>query len=305
MSENKFGKVGPILHLPISRYEQDFFFMSDLHIDSIYSNRELILEHLEKAIRRNAIIIMVGDIFDAMQGRFDPRRSMDLLRPEYRASNYFDLVVKDVAKLLSPFARNIALISPGNHESSIRKNNGTDLIERLIYALNDRTGSQIIRGGYGGWIRVGLKPKNRACFYNIKYHHGFGGEAPVTRGVIHTNRQAIYLPDADVVINGHNHNAFILPITRERITNRGNHNFDNLWFLRTPGYLQSYADGQEGWEVERGGVPKPLGAIWGRFIWTNDVNRRPQRLRFMPEIVAPNSVPSEWVHFDGQVFPEE
>jgi hypothetical protein len=56
-----------------------------------------------------------------MQGRFDPRRDMDELRPEYRRNDYYDFVVRDAADFLEPYANNIALISDGNHELAVLK----------------------------------------------------------------------------------------------------------------------------------------------------------------------------------------
>jgi hypothetical protein len=94
--------------------------------------------------------------------------------------------------------------------------------------------------------------------------HGAGGEAPVTRGVIQTNRQQVYLPDADVVWNGHNHNSYVLPIARLRCSQRGKIYKDICWHVRTPGYKDDFGAGLSGWEVERGGVPKPHGACWIR-----------------------------------------
>ena len=96
----------------------------------------------------------------------------------------------------------------------------------------------------------------------LKYFHGAGGEAPVTKGVIQTNRQAVYLPDANVVINGHNHNQYIVSIARERLSNKGVHFGDLQKHVRIPGYKQDYGDGTKGWNVERGGVPKPIGSMW-------------------------------------------
>jgi len=46
-----------------------------------------------------------GDWFDAMQGKFDPRRNMDELRPEYRTEKYFDVVVESSAEFLKPYAK--------------------------------------------------------------------------------------------------------------------------------------------------------------------------------------------------------
>jgi hypothetical protein len=244
-------------------WEQWVLLQSDQHIDSIFCNRELLIAHLDEAKRRDAWIISVGDLFDAMQGRFDPRRSMDELRPEYRRENYYDFVVQDVTRILYEYRDCFAVIADGNHELSVLKNANTNLADRLVSNLR-QAGASVVHGGYGGWVVLQLKTGPDGPYHTIKirYFHGSGGEAPVTRGAIQTARQAVYLPDADVVVNGHSHNAYTIPISRERITDRGYHYQDIAWYLRTPGYKQSYGDGTGGWEVTRGGVPKPIGAIW-------------------------------------------
>lgn len=107
----------------------------------------------------------------------------------------------------------------------------------------------------------------------IKYYHGAGGgSAPVTRGVIQTNRQAVYLPDADVVINGHNHEAWYMPISRERIGDTGVIYQDVQHHIRTATYKNDYGDGSGGWHVEGGKPPKPMGAAWIRL--SADTRRR-------------------------------
>jgi hypothetical protein len=55
------------------------FISSDLHIDSVLCNRDKLLGDLTDAKERGAMILLIGDVFDAMQGRFDPRRSLDEL----------------------------------------------------------------------------------------------------------------------------------------------------------------------------------------------------------------------------------
>jgi len=252
-------------------WEQWFLLSSDRHHDSLDCNRTLEKEHLDKAIERKALIIDVGDLVDAMQGRFDPRRAYSDLRPEYKREDYYDAIVNDMAEFYKPYAKNWLLMGRGNHEVAITKNANTDMTARLVGALNTTEGCHVLEGGYGGWIRFMFDKTNHKSHINLKYFHGAGGEAPVTKGVIQTNRQAVYLPDADVVLNGHNHNEYILSIKRERVSNKGQLYFDLCHYVRTPGYSNGYKDGSLGWEVERGGVPKPQGCVWMKmYLGSND-----------------------------------
>lgn len=248
-------------------WEQWLLLSSDRHHDSAWCDRELEKKHLDKAVERNALIIDAGDCLDAMQGRFDPRRSYPDLRPEFKVANYYDAIVADAARFYGPYAKNWLLLGRGNHESSTLKNAGTDPTSNLALLLNNQHGGAVIPGFFGGWVRFMFTTKGvpRGSL-NLKYFHGAGGEAPVTRGVIQTNRQAVYLPDADIVLNGHSHNNYLVPISRERLSNKGKLYKDIVWFARTPGYKNDYREGAEGWEVERGGVPKPLGCMWARLF---------------------------------------
>ena len=143
----------------------------------------------------------------------------------------------------------------------------------------------------------------------MKYFHGSGGEAPVTRGATQTNRQAVFLPDADIVVNGHSHNDYHIPITRENITNRGKQYFTIQHHIRIPGYKQGYGDGTKGWEIERGGVPKPIGAFWMR-LWFdsghNPNNHRGQiKIQFVNDIYPPFPVESVSGSYDGRVYNDD
>lgn len=271
------------------------YLSSDLHIDSVYCNRDKLLADFEEAKNRNAYIMLFGDIFDAMQGKFDPRRSMDELRPEYRKANYYDIVIQDVAKILKPYAENILLISPGNHETAVLKNASISMIDRLVYTLNLEHGGHVLQGGYGGWVRINAHRGTHGGRHSVKmkYHHGFGGDAPVTRGVIHTNRQSVYIKDADIIVNGHNHNAYYVPIVSESLTNNGTVIFQTTHHIRTPGYKQEYGDGSKGWAVEKGFVPKPIGGAFVQYTLVNGGLRKgkPKELyadiRVTPHIHSP------------------
>jgi len=265
---------------------------SDVHFDSIHCNRDEFFKDLDFAIEHEAKILIVGDFFDAMQGRFDPRRDMSKVREEYRFEDYYDKLVEDAIQKLKPFAPYILMISDGNHEASVLKNANTDLIGRLTSGLSTKK-SPVYRGSYGGIIMfddAGVK-------IPAKYFHGSGGEAPVTRGAIQTNRQAVFLPDFQIIFNGHSHHSYWIPIVRERIKDDGTHYFDIQHHVRTPGYQMSYGDGTTGWEVTRGGVPKPVGAAM--------VDLNLGEIMVTPLIRAPKITTVEKDIYNGKEYPQE
>lgn len=263
------GAVTSIWETFYPGWAQWLCFMSDVHLDSMFSNRDLFFQHLDMARERQARVAIVGDLFDAMQGKWDKRRSYCELRPEYRTDKYLDAIVEDVGKMLTPYAELFDVIADGNHETGVLKNCNTSLSDRLVAYLNMTCGTSIKHGGYGGWIRWMLLREDGtpSTSVRIKYYHGSGGEAEVTKGTIRAQRQAVYLPDANIVVNGHNHNSYAVPYSRERLSNKGRQYFDLQWHLRTPGYKQDYGDGQGGWAVERGGSPKPLGCCFVKLSW--------------------------------------
>ena len=258
------GSITSVYCSVSASWSQKIYLFSDVHLDSAYCNRELYLKHLQKAKKEGAWILDGGDLFDAMQGRFDPRRNMDELRPEYRRADYYDFVVEDVANILKPYADNFLVMAQGNHESAVTRHASISLTDRLVYQLR-HDGSSVVVGGFKGWIRIVGKSQNdhHEFTFLLRYSHSGGGgnSAPVTRGVIDTNRQAVYLPDAQVVWNGHNHQGWIMPISRERVSVRGVLYQDIAWFVRTPGYKCEYIMANRGYEAEKARGPNPLGCI--------------------------------------------
>jgi hypothetical protein len=159
------------------------------------------------------------------------------------------------------------MVSEGNHETAIQKRHETDLTDRLCAKLRSDAGGITEAMGYGYWVKFVLtRGEQRKAFY-MKVFHGSGGGGPVTKGVIQTNRRAVYLPDADIVMSGHVHEAWTVCLRRERINKSSNLSHDSQWHVCTPTYKEEYGDGSGGWHIERGGPPKPLGAFWLRFYW--------------------------------------
>ncbi len=244
-----------------------FLLRSDAHHDSVHADHELEDRHLREAERTGAYILDFGDLFDAMQGRFDPRRGPDRrdLRPEYWEGHYLDRLVDVAAERYARFASRWLVMSPGNHETGVAKRHEIDLTDRLVRALKVGGAAPLLqRGTYAGWVVFRFidpdRPKRTAAI-KLYYHHGYGGGGPVTRGVIQTSRMGLYLPDADLVVSGHTHDSWQMPIARARLTSHGIAYEDRQTHVRLAGYKGEFLP-SEGWAIERGMPPKPRGGAW-------------------------------------------
>lgn len=248
-------------------WEQWVLLSSDRHHDSAHCDHKLELRHLDEAKRRQALVLDFGDLFDAMQGKHDPRQDKSALRKEHLRRAYLDTLVKTAAEFYAPYAPQFGVIALGNHETAVIDRHGTNLVDALVSRLNADHGGKCFAGGYGGWIRFLFNVQSTVrSQLRLKYFHGAGGGGPVTRGVIQTNRQAVYLPDADIVVNGHTHDSWLVPIARERLSIHGRQVHDLQHHVRTATYKDEYGDGAGGWHVESGKPPKPLGAVWMRMF---------------------------------------
>lgn len=254
------------------RDEQWLLLQSDVHWDNPHCDRVMLEKHWKQAKERGAPILDNGDFFCAMQGKWDKRANKNDLRPEHQTATYLDALVSTAADAMHSYRDLFTLRGRGNHEQSIRKIHETDLTERLVERLKMR-GSTADVGGYSGFVVLEVTHnQTRRAAFKLHYHHGHGGGGPVTRGVIQTNRMAVILADADLSWQGHCHDSYQLPIARVKL------NQDNTAIvhtrqvhLRTPGYKEEYGDGYDGWHVERGAPPKPVGAAWLR-IYMADYN---------------------------------
>lgn len=246
-------------------WEQRVLLRSDAHHDNVKNDWGLEQKHLEMAREFDAPIIDNGDAFCAMQGKYDPRKDYNQLKEKHKRKDYLDGLVETAAEDYGPFADQFAVMGRGNHEESILDRLGTNLTGNLVHRLNTngKRRRTTFQGGYSGWVFFRFTIRNTVRqTLKLHYFHGAGGAAPVTRGVIQTNRQAVYLPDADVVITGHTHDAWVVPVPRVRISSMGKIFSDRQWHVRTGTYKNDYGDGAEGWHVTTGKPPKAMGAVW-------------------------------------------
>jgi len=248
---------------------------SDAHHDNPSSLNDLEEEHLRQAKKRNAPIIDNGDAFCAMQGKWDPRSDKSALKPEHQEDDYLDALVSTYAEFLKPYAKQLAVLGTGNHETSILKRRETNLTERLAERLRVLAGFKGFTGSYTSWVFIKARlGKERGVRNTVKLWrtHGQGGGGPVTRGVIQSNRRAVYVPDANIIASGHIHEEWIVPIQRVRVSQQGTVYQDEQTHIQVPSYKDSYKDGYSygEWAIERGMAPKPVGAMWLKLTYQKE-----------------------------------
>ena len=264
------------------KWRQSFLLTADRHHDNPHTDQDLERRHLDEAVERGAGVLDFGDLFCAMQGRYDPRRSnMDNVRPEHKNGRYLDALVDTSVEFYSPYAKNWILSGRGNHEQSVLRNNESDLLERFAAGMNANGGGMLV-GGYGGWVRFIAKRDRTTATLVLRYFHGSGGGGPVTKGSIGRQRQRSMFEGYDVYITGHIHQAEYEEDEREYLTRGGYRAIRRVYQLCTPTYKDEWGDGSEGWHVERGAGPRPLGGWWMDLEWVEEQKDGRSTARLVP-----------------------
>lgn len=239
-------------------------FMSDLHWDNPHCDRKLLKKHLDACLKEDRKVILNGDTFCLMQGKYDPRRSKKDIRIEHNKPNYLDAVIEDAVEWFAPYKDILLLIGYGNHETAIVKNVETDPIQRFVDLFNMKNNASLKRGGYGGWITFRCSPwesSKRCAISKLYYFHGSGGGGAVTKGTIQHQRQMADVEGADIIIMGHVHELYTMVWSKKYLNESWRPSIRDVHHFRTGTYKDEHGDGFMGWHVERGAPPKPLGCV--------------------------------------------
>lgn len=237
--------------------------ISDVHYDSMKCDRELLEKHLKEAEDKKALVFINGDLFDVMGIKSDPRSTYSDIRPEFSVTNYLDAVINDCAEFLAKF--NVTyFIGRGNHETNIYQRQGTDPIDRVVQLLKHK-GIDAHQGGYSGWMIYKLERHNHRHSFKQHYHHGYGGNAPRSKGVMKVDLNMMANPDADLITRGHDHNKWHVPINVKRLSNNYEVTPKTVHNLQTGSY-KMLGDGFGGWAVEKGFSEPRLGGWWVEMV---------------------------------------
>lgn len=258
-------KTAPsVTEVMIKSTSKSLLLLSDIHFDSKSCERELLKEILDEALIKDSLVLFNGDFFDMMQGKNDRRHMKGSIRKEYLGDNYFDLVIEDAAHFLKPYAKIIGVMADGNHETSVTKHYESNPLDRLCYLLRQEYGSSVVHTGYQSWVVIRLQMDSTGNYlpFKIKMHHGSGGNARVTKGVIEHNRMSTYVEGADLIWLGHTHTQYCMHNTIEVLNTKPTYSISlkKVYHLRTGCFKQEYKEG--GWAVEKGFSPSEIGGYW-------------------------------------------
>lgn len=209
---------------------------SDIHFDSPDCDRETLKKHLDFCIKDGRYILINGDFFDAILLGDRKRATAHHIT---NTDNQLNVKLNEAYEFLKPYQEYILFIGRGNHEESILKYNGLDVLEMLTTMLNMGSEHKILYGNYTNFLRFTFKEqgKNRREYhYDIYAHHGAGGNAPVTKGILdysRINKSVV----ADLIWTGHRHNALIDASDPVLYTDpNGNIILKNRQCIQTPSY---------------------------------------------------------------------
>ena len=246
--------------------------ISDLHWDNPKCDRNKLKRHLDQAVESGSPIVVVGDFFCAMQGKWDKRASKDDIRPEHTKGVYLDSLVDTAIDWFEPYKHNLAVVGYGNHETSILGRHETDLIDRFCGGIRSR-GGITQAGGYNGWIQYKFNYTTVRKMFNFHYAHGSGGGAPVTKGAINFNRWREQVT-SDAFIAGHIHRRNTNDQVVAELTDQGRIVQRQLDYIRCSTYKEEYRDGAFGWHNERQAGPRPIGGYWCEWLYRNHTFHR-------------------------------
>lgn len=208
---------------------------SDIHFDSPDCDKESLKLHMDYCLQDKRYILINGDLFDAILLK-DMKRAVPH-NTEHR-DNQLNVKLEETAHFLTPYKDQILFMGRGNHEESVIKYSGLDLMQMITTMLNAGSKHKIQYGNYANFLRfawVNSRGQTQAK-YDIFAHHGAGGSAPVTKGMIDFSRLANGV-HADLIWVGHKHQSIVdysSPIMY--IDQNGNVVLKNRQLIQTPSY---------------------------------------------------------------------
>jgi len=228
-----------------------FRLISDLHIGHSGVSYDKIKRELKEADENGDRILINGDVFDMIIPSDGKRFVADILHKRLHGKrNILNEAIKWAVEILGPYYSKIDMIGVGNHEASVEKYHSADPVALLIDAMKSQVpfnpDHKIHHGGYSGFVDYKLyRTEDKdgktggSTRLIIWYHHGYGGSAPVTHGVIDFARAGWV--NADVKWFGHKHTRMSVQDVAYRCPVSGSKPIrEDVRLIRTGSYFETY-----------------------------------------------------------------
>lgn len=233
------------IHLEKSPGRAILCLMSDLHLDAEAHDRELLIRDLKTAQKIGARISINGDVFDGILPSDRKRYHRAVSSANENRDDLINRMVFQAVDILKPYADQIDMISPGNHERSLLKYHHTDVTAMIVWALNQSRSPDlppIHQGSYRGFQQYVLAfTKQSNSVFTIYRHHGRGGSAPVTGGALDLDRIRKDF-EADLYWIGHKHQSIQRKFTRISMGSKGRLKVREQRAVMSAGYTRQIAD---------------------------------------------------------------
>jgi len=236
----------------------------DVHADSSDCCGTQLKKDLRALTGRNCRIIVGGDWNNMIFAR-DPRFvASGLARFLRGADDPADAVVDYNESLLAPLADKIDLFISGNHEEEYAKRHGTNVAKQTAKRLG------VPYFSYYALIRYFMDYKTGQGRISRGWvHHGFGGNAPVTRGMIPLTRVASQ-NRFDWIMLGHLHQRTFSETTC--LDDGGGYGKGKLREIPIAAaqcgtYSRNFASETASWSAQKGHPPARLGYATMHLDW--------------------------------------
>lgn len=284
------SKVSPIccdikIELPQSGYktwEQWVLLTSCRHFDHPDSDRTAQRDHLDEASARSAGVIDVGDFLCLMQTPGDKRAGVGgsgvrrAHNPGETGQPFINSVLDEAESELKDYKDLFWMVGSGNHETAFYRKCGLDVTPLLASRLG------AVPMGYRGYARFKFQRGSWQTSRTMYFHHGSGGGAEMTFGTGKMRKRMAVIPDADIIVTGHLHQAATVPVTRCRLLRDGREIPETVRHVQLGTYKDDAVGHPHGWAIEKEMPPPSKEMAWLRF--SLDRNEA-IRLDTMPAVV--------------------
>lgn len=198
------------------------------------------------------------------------------MHPRLHRPDVLNAAIEYAEELFAPVADYVDVIGSGNHDTAVTKYHSLDPVSILIDRLNQRHKTQIAYGGYSGYYRLNARYGNQNFDFKLRYFHGSGGSAPISKGLIDQARMLQWVSDADVLHLGHKHNRLVdNGILRERLNRNNRVVYEPVMVVHTASYFEPSPE-RPGWAQEKGFAPQAKGGVMLTLRFSASSNRNVQ-----------------------------